>query len=237
MEQLPLDIALHHEVDFSDFLPGPNEEVIAAVSAWAAGSGDTFLYLFGPSGCGKTHLLQAAQRNAASRGTVALYLPLAHPGLAPAALEGLEHADLVCLDDIQAVSGNEAWDGGLFGLYNRLREAGNRLLVSANAPVSSLMIELPDLRSRLGWGPAYRLRPLGEADCERLLTQSATRRGLDLGADAIGYIMRRSSRDAGPLLRLVEEIDRESLRQKRRPSLWLVRQILEARHRKDSGPE
>jgi DnaA family protein len=67
---------------------------------------------------------------------------------------------------------------------------------------------------------------LSEGDCEQLLVDSAKRRGLDLGTDAVGYIMRRCPRDPGSLLGLLEEIDRESLRTKRRPTLWLVRQIL-----------
>lgn len=228
MHQLTLSIQLQSEADFGSFLTGLNAEAVAAVTDWAAGTGEDFLYLFGLPGSGKSHLLQAACRSAAQRNASAVYLPLGHEDLAPSALDNLELWDMVALDDVQSVAGDRAWESGLFDLYNRLREGGRRLLVSADAPVSELPLTLVDLCSRLGWGPGYRLRPLPEEDCERLLVESAKRRGIELGDDTVRYIMRRCARDAGSLLEVLDKIDRESLRTKRRPSLWLVRQILAA---------
>lgn len=226
MEQLTLAVALPPEADFTHYLPGPNDEAVAAVADWAAGRGDPFLYLFGASGSGKTHLLQAACREATRRGRRALYLPLDHAGLTPAALEDLEQADHLGLDAIQTRAGDAAWEQALFGAYNRLRDAGRRLLVAADAPLAELPVALPDLRSRLGWGPAYRLRLLDESDCANLLRQAAERRGLRLTEAAVGFIMRRSPRDPRALLDLLDELDRLSLRHHRRPSVWLLRHLL-----------
>jgi len=227
MQQLPLAIQLRPESDFAEFLVGPNAEAVSAVHGWAQGDGEPFLYLFGPPGSGKTHLLQAACRKAASRSAEVMYLPLAHPGIQPSALEDLELAQLIALDDLQAVAGDSVWERRLFDLYNRLRERGRSLLASADTPLADLRIGLPDLRSRLGWGPGYRLRPLMDEDSERLLLASARRRGLDLGAETVSYIMRRCPRDTTSLLKLLDEIDRESLRNKCRPNLRLVRRILD----------
>jgi len=227
MQQLPLALKLRSDGGFADYLAGPNAEPVKAIAAWAAGEGERFLYLFGPSGSGKTHLLQAACRSAAERSEEVVYLPLAEFEMRPAVLEGLELAGFVALDDLHAVAADADWERSLFGLYNRLRETGGRLLVGARPPLAELPIVLPDLRSRLGWGPGYRLRPLSDEDSERLLLHSAKRRGLELGTDVVGYIMRRSPRDAGSLLGLLDSIDQESLRKKCRPTLWLVRQILE----------
>ncbi len=227
MQQLPLAVQLQHEVDFADFVAGPNAEAVAAIAAWAEGCGDAFLYLFAPTGSGKTHLLQAACGRAAARSGEVVYLPLSHPELDPSALDNLERIELIALDDLDAVAGNADWERALFGLYNRLREAERRLLVSASQPLAALPIRLPDLRSRLGSGPGYQLRPLREADCEQLLRQSAGKRGLDLSREAVAYIMRRCPRDADSLLALLDEVDRESLREKRRATLWLIRRLLE----------
>lgn len=227
MRQLPLPVQLRPEADFAAFVPGPNAEAIAAVTAWSLGEGDPFLYLFGPAGSGKTHLLQAACRQAVRVARSAIYLPLGYGELAPTALDNLELWELVALDDIQAIAGDGVWEQGLCDLYNRLRESGRGLLVSARPPVSGLSLTLPDLRSRLGWGPGYRLSALSEEDCERLLREAAGRRGLALGADAVDYIMRRCPREPGYLLGLLEEIDRESLRRKCRPTRWLIRLILD----------
>ncbi|MCG6859774.1 MAG: DnaA regulatory inactivator Hda [Chromatiaceae bacterium] len=229
MHQLPLAVQLKPEADFAAYVAGPNAEPLAAVTTWAAGEGDDFLYLFGVAGSGKTHLLQAACRQATQSNHSAIYLPLEHGELAPSVLDNLELWDLVALDDIQAIAGDHTWEHGLFDLFNRLRESQRRLLVSAQVPVSGLSLTLADLRSRLSSGPGYRLLPLPEGDCERLLRESAKRRGLDLASDAVDYIMRRCPREPGYLMDLLEEIDRESLRTKRRPTLWLVRQVLKAR--------
>jgi len=227
MQQLPLSVELRAETDFNEYLPGPNAEAVAAVAGWAIGNGHDFLYLFGPPGTGKTHLLQAACRSAIDLSATAIYLPLGQAGLEPAVLDELERADLVALDDLQSVAGDADWEYALFALYNRLLEARRRLLVSANAPAAEVPIHLPDLRSRLTWGPGYRLRPLTESDCERLLLLSAKRRGLQLGSNAVGYILRRCPREPRNLLALLDRLDKATLSRKRRPTVPLIRELLQ----------
>jgi len=229
MQQLPLPVQLRPEADFAAFVAGPNVEAVAAVTAWSLGEGERFLYLFGTAGSGKTHLLQAACRQGTRIACSAIYLPLGYGELTPTALDNLELWELVALDDIQAIAGDGTWEQGLCDLYNRLRESGRRLLISARTPVAALPLTLPDLRSRLGWGPGYRLLPLPENDCERLLREAAEHRGLALGAAAVDYIMRRCPREPGYLLGLLEEIDRESLRRKCRPTRWLIRRVLDGK--------
>jgi DnaA family protein len=226
MEQLALAVDLRPEADFADYLPGPNAEAVAAVAGWGMGSGEPFVFLFGPRGTGKTHLLQAACRTAADLRAAAVYLPLSHPGVDPTALDGLERADRVALDDVDTVAGDASWETALFNLYNRLRDTGRGLLVSADGPVAELGVRLPDLGSRLAWGPVYRLRTLNDKECTRLLRQSAARRGLQLSAEATEYILRRCRRDPPHLLTLLDALDRESLRNKRRPTVPLIRDLL-----------
>lgn len=227
MEQLILPVELRPESDFAEYLPGPNAEAHAAIVSWSMGNGERFLYLFGPPGSGRTHLLQAACRAGAGLGRQVVYLPLAHPELAPAVLEDLEQADLVALDDLQAVAGAADWERALFTLYNRLREGRGRLLMAADAPAAELAVGLPDLRSRLRWGPAYRLESLGEADCARLVRDAAARRGLTLRDDGIAYLMRRAPREPAALLALLADLDRLCLQDQRRPTVPMLRRLLE----------
>jgi DnaA family protein len=236
MEQLTLPIALPREADLAEYLPGPNAEAVAAIGAWARSSGDPFLYLFGPAGSGKTHLLQGACREANLSGRRALYLPLGLTGLTPGALDDLEHIEYLALDEIETRCGDPAWEQALFAAYNRLRERGGGLLVAADTPVAALAVTLPDLRSRLGWGPAYRLRCLDEGDCIRLVRQSAERRGLRLGEAAVDYIMRRSTRAPDALLGVLDELDRLCLRHQRRPSVGLLRRLLESQEPSLANP-
>jgi DnaA family protein len=227
VHQLLLAIQPPQETDFSAYLAGPNAEAVAAVQAWSSGFGEPFLYLFGAAGTGKTHLLNAACRQANGHGKTALCLPMTYPGIDPSVLEDLESADLVALDDVHCIAGDRAWELAVFDLFNRLRAAERGLLVSADVRASELPVQLADLRSRLGWGPGYRLRPLGEDACAELLLKSAQRRGLDLGPELVDYIMRRCPRDAGTLVELVHRLDEKSLSEKRRPSMRLVRELVE----------
>ncbi|MCC7277505.1 MAG: DnaA regulatory inactivator Hda [Chromatiaceae bacterium] len=232
--QLPLALDKRPELDFSEYLPGPNAEGVAAIQAWAqatpaAGGEGLLLYLFGPPGTGKTHLLQAACRAAREAGLASAYLPLNHPGLDPAILDELESLDRVALDALDAIVGLPAWEEALFHLYNRLRQAKRGLLIAARGPTAELGVQLPDLVSRLAWGPAYQLRPLDEAGCAALLRQGAQRRGLPLGEEAIAYLLRRCPREPGYLLALLGELDQASLAHKRRPTLPLIRDLLGTR--------
>ena len=63
----------------------------------------------------------------------------------PEICEGLEQADLVCIDDIERVASDHDWETALFHLYNRMRESGSTLIVSAGAAPAQLRIGLPDL--------------------------------------------------------------------------------------------
>jgi DnaA family protein len=228
MEQLPLPVQLRPEASFAAFVPGPNDEAVAALQAWAGGAGEPFALVWGFPGTGKTHLLQAACQAAVAAGHPTLFVPLRHSGLTPGVLAGLEEVGRIALDDVQAVAGNAAWEWALFTLFNRLRESGGGLLVSADQPAAALPLALPDLRSRLGWGPGYRLQPLAERDCEDLLRATAARRGLRLGPDLVVYLMRRLARDPGNLLAFLEALDRESLAAQRAPSIPLARRVLAA---------
>lgn len=229
MQQIPLAIRLAPQNSFASFLTGANRELIEQLEACAAGQGEPYLYFWGGAGTGKTHLLQAASQAAIDGQRRAAYIPLGDRGeLAPAMLDDLEGLQLICLDDVQHGCGQGPWEAALFDLFNRLRENGRHLLVSADRPPGQLPLELPDLRSRLAWGPCYQVRPLDDEACLELLRRAAAERGMHLD-DAIGrFILNRYPRDAGRLVRLIERLDELSLTEKRRPTLPLVRQLLQA---------
>lgn len=225
--QLSLPIERTREPTLEEYLPGPNGEAVSAVAASAAGAGEPFLHLFGLPGTGKTHLLQAACRAAGESGRQALYVPLERPGLTPALLEDLERLDLVAVDDVDRIAGDLVWEHALFDLFNRLRERGRFLLTVAASAPDDLPFGLPDLVSRLQWGPRYRLLTLTEPECEQLLTETARRRGLALPPEVVRYVMTYHARDPGSLVELVARLDSASLREQRRPTIPMVRRVTE----------
>jgi DnaA family protein len=202
----------------------------------AAGTGEPFLFLFGNAGTGKTHLLQAACIAATEQGRQTHFVPLGAPGLEPLLFEDLERLDLVAIDDIQTIAGDAVWERALFDLFNRMREKGRRLLTAAKSAPDALPLGLPDLRSRLQWGPRYCLTPLADADCEQLLIKSAHRRGMDLNGEQVRYIMNYHTRDPASLLRLVAQIDSLSLCEQRQPTIPLIRRAMRGERQTDLAP-
>lgn len=225
--QLPLGIRLVREPSLEDFVTGPNAATLAAVRACAVGEAEPYVYLWGAAGSGKTYLLLAACRAAQKRDTASQYLDLDRASeLAPDLFQGLEQLDLVCLDNVQSIAGKSDWEQALFGLFNRLRDAGRRLLATADVPATELPFGLADLRSRLTWGPGFRLRPLDDTARLELLQRSASARGMQLAPAAARYILNHCPRDLHSLEALLDQLDEVSLAEKKRPTIPVIQLAL-----------
>jgi DnaA family protein len=183
--------------------------------------------LWGGGGTGKTHLLQALCHELTCGGGTPIYLPLSrNEQLAPEMLEGLENLDLVCLDDIDAVAGEAAWEQALFGFYNRAASCDVRLVISASAPPGKLRIQLPDLHSRLQSGVVFHVHELSDTEKAELLSQRAKSLGIELPQAVIDYVLQRHDRQVVALVQFLRELDRMSLQQKRPITIPLVRQLM-----------
>lgn len=225
--QLPLGLRLRESARFDNFVVGPNTAAVASVRACASGGDPPLIFLWGQPGSGRSHLLQAACHTMAGSGGEVAYLPLAgEMQLAPAMLAGLERATLICIDDLDAVTGQTAWEAALFSLVNRVLEQGSRLLVCAQDPPRDCGIAMPDLRSRLSLSAVFHLQSLDDAQKLRVLQAHAQARGLELGDEAGQYLLRHAPRDLPSLLRILERLDRASLAAQRRLSVPFVREVL-----------
>ena len=151
--QLPLGVRLRDDATFANYYPGANAAALGYVERLCeadAGWTDSLIYLWGAPGVGRSHLLQAACLRFEQRDEAAVYLPLAEVAdYGPELLDNLEQCELVCLDDLEAVAGRADWEEALFHLFNRLRDAGKRLLLAAATSPRELGVQLPDLQSRL----------------------------------------------------------------------------------------
>ena len=225
--QLPLGVQLSETASFETFHAGPNGEVLAALGALPATSAPPLVLLFGPQGAGKSHLLQALTRAASARASCA-YLPLGQfAELDPAeALAGFDQADVVCLDDVDAVLGAPAWPLALLRLLDALRAHGGHGVLAAAAPPERLGVALPDLRTRLAAAAIYGLKPLSDDDRARFLLERARARGLELPADAARVLLARLPRDTGSLIAALEALDHALLSAQRRLTVSFVQQWL-----------
>lgn len=221
--QLPLSIGLRDSATYANYYAGPNAQLIHCLKEGQ----EPFVYLWGAEGSGKSHLLQAACHAATESGVRAAYLPLVElTELSPEVLEGLEQIDVIAIDNIETISSHGEWERALFNLYNRVRELGGRLYVAGNGSPASLDIMLPDLVSRLGWGPVFQLEPLTDDDKRRALQMRAERRGMTLTDEVAGYLMKHAERDLHSLFELLERLDRESLVAQRKLTIPFVREFI-----------
>ena len=226
--QLPLGLALRESARFDSFFPGQNQEAVASLQAAAEGAGESLVYIAAAAGLGKTHLLQAACHTAGESGRSAGDLPLAELRHAPAAvIDCLEQLELVCHDDVDAIAGEPQREHALFDLFNRLRDAGRTLLVTALQRPDAAGFGLPDLVSRLGWGVSYILKPMAEADILAALVYRAQGRGLELPGDTAQCLLRRFPRDLPTLFALFDTLDFASQVEQRRLTIPFVKSVLD----------
>lgn len=229
--QLALNLRLKDSSSFENFYAAHNREALervrAAVEALARDAGaERALFLCGPLGSGKTHLLQAACRLAQERGLAPVYVPLAEAGgLAPAMLEDLETARLVCLDDVGAIAGDVTWERALFSLAERLRAVAGLLIGSGAASPAQLGLRQPEFATRLAWGPVYQLHVLGDAERLAAIRLRARNRGFEMTEEAARYILARHPRDMHSLFALLERIDAASLASQRRVTVPFIKTV------------
>lgn len=235
-QQLALALRRPGPRGLAGFIPVGNEVLLAAVQRWSRGEGETYLFVHGAAASGKTRLLLCAAEEARGQGRDISYLPLNNAALAPAALDDLEHSDGVLLDSLEACAGQHDWEQALFSLYNRMRDQGKHLMVSARAPCARLGLQLPDLQSRLAAGAAFNLKPLDDQGCAELLRTGAIQRGMKLDEPVIRYLLSRCPREPGVLAELIERIDRTTLAEQRQPSIRTIGRLLE-QHLADHSPQ
>lgn len=225
-QQLPLGVDLRDDCTLETYYPGDNREALEQIQQMAKGGGEQFTYLWGREGVGRTHLLQGACHFAGRYGQTAFYVSLADPTAAISILEGLERIHLVCIDDLECVAGNAAWEEALFYFFNRIRALNHRLLIAANAPPKSLPIKLMDLQSRLSWGITYPLHPLDDEQLLAALQLRAKQRGLELTNEVGAFLIRRCVRSMPDLYEILEKLDKASLAAQRRLTIPFIKSVL-----------
>lgn len=225
--QLPLGVGLRDEATFANFMPRGNLAAVAALKAQLDADGESFIYLWGGEGAGRSHLLQAACHEASDRDKRALYLPLNDLGhFPPHMLEDVERLDLMVIDDIDQVIGRKRWEEALFHGFNRLRDAGKRLIIAAPAAPRQLDVKLPDLASRLTWGVTFQIQRLDDEGRFEALQLRAKVRGMQLPNEVARYILHRGPRRLSELFDTLERLDRASLSAQRKLTIPFVKQAL-----------
>jgi DnaA family protein len=141
---------------------------------------------------------------------------------------GKSHLLLACArldpaDDVEKL--DEASQIALFSRINEARQSGGTVLAAGNAPPAQLPLR-EDLKSRLGWGLVYQVKPPSDEERALFLHAEAARRGMRLPDEVVSYLLSRMRRDLRSLTAILDQLDRFSLETKRPVTLPLVREAL-----------
>jgi len=217
VKQIPLAIGPEPARTFENFLAGPNGAALAHLQMLAPGAPP--VYLWGPPGSGKSHLLHAVVERAQQQGASIAWFEAA----VPAPWQVPEHCDWIVLDDCQAL--DPAQQQAAFALFVAAGAQGAVVLAAGSVPPVDLAVR-EDLRTRLGWGHVFALRPLAEPEVRSALRREADRRGTFLTDEVMDYLLTRFARDLKHLMAQLDRLDEFSLSTKRAITVPLLKQML-----------
>ena len=215
-DQLPLGLRLSDHTRLEDYI-GEAAQRICRFNG--------LVYVAGPAGTGKSHLLEGLCHARNAEGWQTLYLTLGSD-LSPAVLDGLEVMQLVCLDDADRTLAARDWQEALFHLINACRDRGTSLVLAGRTPVAGLELTLADLQSRLRGAYLLSTDRLTDEQKLEVIGRKAQRRGFTMSEEVCRFILGRAERDMHHLAKLVQQLDRETLRRQKKVTIPFVKESL-----------
>ena len=208
---------------FESFYPGHNLEIYQALQANVQKS----LWISGVQSSGKTHLLQATFQRCIRLSKSSLYIPMREfDQFSPEILDDLEQLHLICIDDIEFILGNQAWERKLLDLYERIQTTDTHLVVASHDSPKGINFFLPDLASRFSMSLIHQLEMLSETEILSAIQMHAEVRGFNLPKESVNYLLKRVERNVGSLIDIIEILDYESLSKQRKLTIPFIKNIL-----------
>ena len=227
VDQIPLGVQMEEHSTLDTFYIGPNEQTYCSLRPFLMDESHFFLCLWGNPLSGVTHLLQAVTHLGIQSGKRCIYLPLKTvKDHSSKVLDVLDQFDVVCLDDLEVVLGEEDWQEGLFNLFNRFKGLNKKLVIGLKQHPAQLDITLKDLRSRLNWGLSLQVHALNEGDLKQALKEKAQRQGLLLSDELANYVISRAPRDIQSVLNIFEKLDHASLVEQKKLTVLFAKKIM-----------
>ena len=222
--QATLPFSPHSGVDYDQYVG--NESVIEALKSYQ--ELPDFVYVFGGRYSGKSHLFNALKHNleleTVSFAVDAIYLTQVE-------LTQILPKDLryLLLDDVQDLAGDEVAELALFNLFNHCKAQGITLVVFASIHSKSSEWKLPDLISRLNSGLNQKLETLQGDGALSCIVNQFRLNGIPLDGAVTHYLQSYFSSDFADLYSLFLKVSIESLKLKRKVTVPLVKQIIQAK--------
>ena len=233
LSQLSLDIKVENYASFNNYyVTEKNIQLVNHLKDIVADNKkDQYLYFWGKKGSGKTHLLCAVSDHAEKYNLNAFYVSLkdivnCSNDIAVNIFDNVEMFNIICLDDIDVISGNSRWQELLFDLYNQCLDKNIKLIISSSKGIDDMNISLSDLKSRLHWGVRFHLSELDDNEKIKALKLHAKNRAMDLSDEVANYIIKRCARNMSNLCELLDKLDKASWQKQRKLTVPFIKNIL-----------
>jgi len=228
LPQIPFEFGNFQKIDFTSFIEGENQDLLDFLNTMTKKKKNDCLYIWGSQGTGKTHLLQAACKQADDMNSQVTYIPLKqYEEFDSEIFNGLGKLDLICVDDLEFISGNLEWQQRLTLLYNEIRDNNNSIIISSTSSPKNIKIELDDLKSRLVWGQVYKINPPNDELKIEILKRKASERSFELSKSVAEFLIHRTDRDLNSLIKILDVIDHSSLAAKRKVTIPFVKKLID----------
>jgi len=224
-KQSIVDFPFNHDASLKTFFVSKqNTESIKALNAFFSNN-EHEIFLNDEASSGKTYILHALCNDfRMSKGTEAFYVSLKDfKKLQPELLDGLANFPLICIDDVNFISGQSDWEVALFNLINEVNQKNTKIILSGRA---NDLILFPDLLSRIK--KMNRLELRGVLD-EEILTASQTiiqNLELHISERSLKFLILRSKRDINEIYQNLVKLDKASIEKKRIISIDLIKSEL-----------
>lgn len=226
--QLLLPVSINESHTFDSFVTSEDELLLEQLQQAVKNEEFTSLYMAGAQGSGKTHLLNACCHAAHSQDKTSILLPLEQMlSMSAQVLDGIEDIDLVCIDNIELIKGNMAWQKAIFNLFNSLMQSNGTLIIAGADTSNNLKLELPDLASRMQWATPYQLHQLSEQDKTVALIHHAHLMGFELSEDVAKFMLSRLPRKMDFLMQALNTLAKQSIEKQRVVTVPFVKEVLE----------
>ncbi len=229
-QQLVLPIGIRSDAAFENFFGPHASRCVTQLRQLLEHPTETLIWITGPQDAGKSHLAAACLAHLETCGRKGFYMGLSEmPGelaWVDYFLEDAHAPEVLILDDVHQWLDGAEQELALFQLFNHFKISRRQLIVTANAPPALMPVELPDLASRLRSGQLLTLPQAGDDHKQQVLIQVAAERGMRMPLDVGAFIIRRSERNLGQLLTVLDRVEQASLVEQRKLTVPFVKKVL-----------
>lgn len=235
--QLTLNFPAQPQFRFSNFVQFQGSQIaFKAANEICSGDSTSYntLFISGEKGLGKTHLLISIGNEIAenSPDKKALYvrcedfihnIEKEDESSDPKSFKQLAEVDYFLMDDVDRICGNKKAQEILYYIYNEVTGRGGKMVFSGRKNPDQLSATESFLKSRFKWGMTAEIQNMDDAASARLIKKLCQDIELGVPDNIISYLLDRIPRDYLSLKNAVTKINQESLAQKRKVTLPLVK--------------